>query len=145
MGEVLCVSPLTISNVKSEHIYAHMSICWIRSSISKINTFSLRCLFLFYLKMQFYFEILRQKLLLIRYYLISFFAHPPPKFTLQWENSVNLMEKYTITGFDLTSFDMWNKNSDPQRLWEMLMENYRWWINHRKTNLFPWMQYRELK
>lgn len=144
MGELLCVSPLTISNVKSEHIYAHMSICWIRSSISKINTFSLRCL-LFYLKMQFYFEILRQKLLLIRYYLISFFAHPPPKFTLKWENSVNLTEKYTITGFDLTSFDMWNKNSDPQRLWEMLMENYRWWINHRKTNLFPWMQYRELK
>jgi len=76
--------------------------------------------------MQFYFEYLRCKQSLIGYYF--FFSHPSHKFILKQENSANLMEKNIITGFDLTSFDTWNKNSYSKRLWETLMENYRWWI-----------------
>lgn len=74
-----------------------------------------------------------------------FFLPSPFKFFLKWENSANLIEKNTITGFDLTSFDMWNKNNYSRRLWETLMENYRWWITHRKTHFVLWMQSWELK
>lgn len=123
----------TNCNVHMEHIYTHIIFegC-LSSSLS----------FLFCLcKMQFWIYKIQKTADRI----LFFFCPSPCRFIIKWENSVNLMEKNTITGFDLTSFDMWNKYSYFRRLGETLMENYRWWITHRKTHFVPWMQYWELK